>query len=436
MRKPLWLLVSMVVLFVCSHPVSSQSLSGQDRDRGLIMLKAVRDDIRKHYYDPGLRGIDLDARSKLAEERIKQAKSNAEVFGIIAQLMLDFNDSHTIFLPPPRASRIEYGWQIQTFGEDSYVIAVKPKSDAEAKGLKPGDKVLAIDGVAPSRGNLWVYHYLYNVLKPRQVVNIEVQSPGEQPRELELKAKVQTGKVVFDLTSSHDLNSYFRDLEDESRMNAHKFVEVGDDIMIWRLPSFDLTEDRVDEAINKVKKAKTLILDLRRNGGGAVETLRRLVGNLFDRDITIGNQKLRKEEKPMLAKTRGDSGFKGRLIVLVDSNSASASEVLARVVQLEKRGTVLGDRTSGKVMRSRLYPHQIGLDTVVFYAVSVTDADLIMTDGQSLENVGVIPDELLLPTAEDLRSQKDSVLSRAIAMAGATLDPVEAGKLFPFKWKP
>lgn len=138
----------------------------------------------------------------------------------------------------------------------------------------------------------------------------------------------------------------------------------------------------------------------------------------------------------MLAKTRGDSGFKGRLIVLVDSNSASASEVLARVVQLEKRGTVLGDRTSGKVMRSRLYPHQIGLDTVVFYAVSVTDADLIMTDGQSLENVGVIPDELLLPTAEDLRSQKDSVLSRAIAMAGATLDPVEAGKLFPFKWKP
>ena len=436
MRKPLWLLVSMVVIFVCSHPVSSQSLSGQDRDRGLIMLKAVRDDIRKHYYDPGLRGIDLDARSKLAEERIKQAKSNAEVFGIIAQLMLDFNDSHTIFLPPPRASRIEYGWQVQTFGEDSYVIAVKPKSDAEAKGLKPGDKVLAIDGVVPSRGNLWVYHYLYNVLKPRQVVNIEVQSPGEQPRELELKAKVQTGKVIFDLTSSHDLNSYFRDLEDESRMNAHKFVEVGDDIMIWRLPSFDLTEDRVDEAINKVKKAKTLILDLRRNGGGAVETLRRLVGNLFDRDITIGNQKLRKEEKPMLAKTRGDSGFKGRLIVLVDSNSGSASEVLARVVQLEKRGTVLGDRTSGKVMRSRLYPHQIGLDTVVFYAVSVTDADLIMTDGQSLENVGVIPDELLLPTAEDLRSQKDSVLSRAIAMAGATLDPVEAGKLFPFKWKP
>lgn len=436
MRKPLWLMVSIMVLFVCAHPVSSQSLSGQDRDRGLIMLKAVRDDIRKNYYDPELRGIDLDARTKAAEERIKQAKSNAEVFGIIAQMLLDFNDSHTMFLPPQRAARIEYGWQLQTFGEDSYVIAVKPKSDAEAKGLKPGDKVLAIDGIAPTRANLWIYHYLYNVLKPRQVVNIQVQSPGEQPRELELKAKVQTGKVIFDFTSSHDFNSYQRDLEDEYRMNAHRFVEVGNDIMIWRLPSFDLSEDGVDEYVDKVKKAKTLILDLRRNGGGAVETLRRLVGNLFDRDITIGDQKLRKESKPMIAKTRGDSGFKGNLIVLVDSNSGSASEVLARVVQLEKRGTVLGDRTAGKVMRSRIHPHQIGLDTVVFYAVSVTDADLIMADGKSLENVGVTPDELLLPTADDLRSQKDSVLSRAVAVAGATLDPVEAGKLFPFKWKP
>ena len=212
--------------------------------------------------------------------------------------------------------------------------------------------------------------------------------------------------------------------------------EVSGDVVIWRLPSFDLNEDAVDERVDKVKKYKTLILDLRRNGGGAVETLQRLVGNLFDRDITIGNMKLRKESKTMVAKTRGDSGFKGRLLVLVDSNSGSASEVLARIVQLEKRGTVLGDRTAGKVMRSRLYSHQIGLETVVFYGVSVTDADLIMSDGQSLEGTGVSPDEVLLPTADDLRSQKDSVLSRAAAIAGGTLDAAEAGKLFPFKWKP
>ncbi|HEY0723858.1 MAG TPA: S41 family peptidase, partial [Pyrinomonadaceae bacterium] len=364
MRQRLWLLI--LIVLGCSHPIISQSISSQDRDRGIIMLKAARDDIRKNYYDPAFRGIDLEARTKLAEERIKQAKSNGEMFGIIAQMLLEFNDSHTIFVPPPRSARIEYGWQVQTFGDDCYVIAVKPKSDAEAKGLKPGDKVIKIDGISPNRSNLWIYNYLYNALSPRPVVNVEVQSPGEQPRQLELKAKIQNGKKVFDLTDTFDLNAYWRDLEDEARINDHRAIEVNKDIVIWRMPSFDLTEDGVDERVDKIKKYKTLILDLRRNGGGAVETLQRLVGNLFDRDITIGNMKLRKESKPMLAKTRGDSGYKGQVFVLVDSESGSAAEVLARVVQLEKRGTVLGDRTYGKVMRSRLYPHQIGLETVVF----------------------------------------------------------------------
>ena len=435
MHRSFWLLIFFVVLG-STHTALSQSLSSQDRDRGVIMLKAARDDIRKNYYDAAFRGIDLEGRTKFAEERIKQAKTNGEVFGIIAQFLLELNDSHTVFLPPQRQARIEYGWQMQTFGDDCYVIAVKPKSDAEAQGLKPGDKVLKVDGIAPNRGNLWFYYYLYTALAPRPVVKVEVQSPGEPPRPLELKAKVQSGKQVFDFTDTFDVNAYYRELEDEAHVTEHRAVEVSKDIGIWRLPAFDLSSDEVDERIDKVKKYQTLIIDARRNGGGAVETLQRLVGNLFDRDVTIADMKLRKESKAMVAKTRGDSGFKGRLFVLVDSNSGSASEVLARVVQLEKRGTVIGDRTAGKVMRSRVYPHQIGLETVVLYGVSVTDADLIMSDGKSLEGVGVAPDEILLPTAEDIRSQKDSVLSRAVAMAGGTLDPAEAGKLFPFKWKP
>jgi len=265
---------------------------------------------------------------------------------------------------------------------------------------------------------------------------MEVQTAGEQPRQLEVKAKVQTGRQVRDLTDTIDFNAYLREQADEAHLTDHIFYEVGKDTIIWRMPTFDMENDAVDERIDKVKKFKTLIIDLRRNAGGAVETLQRLVGNLFDHDVTIGDMKLRKESKPMLARTRGDSGFKGQVIVLVDSGSNSASEVFARVMQLEKRGTVIGDRTGGKVMRSRLYSHQIGLDTVVYYGVSVTDADLIMADGKTLEGTGVTPDELVLPTPDDLRAQKDSVLARAVAIAGGTLDPVEAGKLFPFKWKP
>ena len=70
----------------------------------------------------------------------------------------------------------------------------------------------------------------------------------------------------------------------------------------------------------------------------------------------------------------------GKSFVLVESRSASASEILARVVQLERRGTVLGDQSAGAVMESIHHNYQIGFDTQVFCGASITEADLIMAD--------------------------------------------------------
>jgi C-terminal processing protease CtpA/Prc len=416
-------------------PALAQTFSSQDRDRGIIMLKIIKEDITKHYYDPAFHGIDLDTRFKLAESKIKLTKSNAEVFGVIAQVLLDFNDSHTVFIPPQRQSAIEYGWLMKMFGDTSYITEVKPHSDAEAQGLKSGDQVLSIDGILPTKANTWIFYYLYYRLAPRPVVKLVVQSPGEPARPLEVKAKIQMNKRTLDLTDTIDLNKYEREEDDDELMNAQRFITFGDDLIIWKLPQFNLTRDEVDVQIDRVKKHRALILDLRGNPGGAEETLLRLIGNLCDHDLTVGELRRRKETKPMIAKTRGEGGFKGKVVVLVDSESASAAEVLARVLQLEKRGVVLGDRSSGKVMRSRVYPHQMGLDTVVLYGANITDADIIMSDGVSLERAGVTPNLMLLPTAADLRTHQDPVLSGAASLLGVKLDAAEAGKLFPFKWR-
>ena len=77
------------------------------------MLGQIKNDIKKNYYDPTFHGMDLEARFKTAEEKINQATSVGQVFGIIAQAVIELNDSHTIFIPPPRAARTEYGWQMQ-----------------------------------------------------------------------------------------------------------------------------------------------------------------------------------------------------------------------------------------------------------------------------------------------------------------------------------
>jgi C-terminal processing protease CtpA/Prc len=207
--------------------------------------------------------------------------------------------------------------------------------------------------------------------------------------------------------------------------------------MVWKMPEFgNISKDQLDEIMDKAKRHKALIIDMRDNGGGEEELMLRLLGNLFDHDVKIGDIKRRKETKPLIAKTRGKDVFNGQLVMLVDSGSGSAAEITARVVQLEKRGTILGDQTAGAVMRSRGYDHQMGADTVVFYGASVTDADIVMTDGKSLENVGVTPDTISLPTGAEMRSLFDPVLSKAAELVGVKLEPAKAGAMFPVKWKP
>lgn len=206
--------------------------------------------------------------------------------------------------------------------------------------------------------------------------------------------------------------------------------------MIWKMPAFVLSEGDVDHMMGIARKHKALILDLRGNPGGYVTTLDRMLGNVFDHEVKVGVRVTRKGEKAMTAKSRGNAAFAGELVVLVDSGSASAAELFARVIQLEHRGRIVGDRSSGSVMESLHYGFQAGIDIVVFYAASVTEADLIMTDGKSLEKSGVTPDEVILPTAQDLATGQDPVLAQAATLVGLNLDPVAAGKLFPFEWLP
>jgi len=139
----------------------------------------------------------------------------------------------------------------------------------------------------------------------------------------------------------------------------------------------------------------------------------------------------RKKTSAEIAKQERSIYFPGKVIVLVDSESASASEIFARVMQLEKRGTVMGDRTSGSVMEATsFYFASSGVD----YGAEVTVANLIMTDGKSLEHHGVNPDEVAFPQPSDLESGRDPGLAQAARELGVALSPEAAGKLFPYEW--
>ena len=167
---------SLMLVLIGSAPLRAQGLDRIDRERALSMLSNVKEELKKNYYDPSIRGMDIDVRFKTAEEKIKQATSLGQAFGIIAQVLLDLNDSHTSFTPPSRAVSVEYGWQMQAIGEQCFVAAVKPGSDAQAKGMKPGDLLVSIDGFKPTRKELWKVEYYYYALSPRPGMRLVIDS--------------------------------------------------------------------------------------------------------------------------------------------------------------------------------------------------------------------------------------------------------------------
>lgn len=429
-------LVLLVLLVIAAVPASAQSsYDNIEKGRSRTMLSSIRDEIRKNYYDPTFRGIDIDAHFKQAAEKLERATSFGQAWAVIAQALLDFNDSHTYFVPPSRAVSVDYGWRLQMIGDGCYVTEVRKGSDADAKGVKAGDRVLSVQGFKPSRADLWKITYYFYTLNPVPSIKMTLQQPGGEPRQVELASRFREKKRLVDFTGADggfDVLDAIRGLDDA--VLEQRVVRQGD-IAIWKMPHFELEEEEFNTVFDKLKGATALVLDLRGNGGGYVDTLEQLAGRFFEDQTKIADVRGRKVEKPIVAKKRRGAPFTGRLVVLIDSRSASASELFARIVQLQQRGAVIGDRSSGGVMRGRYFAGELGAERIVPYGASITDADLFMPDGKSLERVGVVPDELRLPTPQDLAAGLDPVLARGVELAGGTLDAKAAGAMFKREWK-
>jgi C-terminal processing protease CtpA/Prc len=406
-----------------------------DRSRGI--LRDAYENVKKHYYDPKFHGLDIDARYHEYDAKIHSASSLSQAFGLVAGYLDGLNDSHTFFRPPSRPYRVDYGYRMQIYGENAFITQVRPGTDAEPK-VHPGDQVLGYNNFAVNRGDFWKVSYYFNSLSPQKASVLALRNPHGEDKQLTVDAKVRELKKVLDFTGADgawDIWQYIRDEQNADHMVRQRYYETGD-VMIWKMPEFFLTYEDVDHMFGIARKHKALVLDLRGNPGGAIITLEHMLGNVFDHDVKIADRVGRKEMKSETAKSRGGSAFSGKLIVLVDSGSASCAELFPRVIQLEHRGTVVGDRTAGAVMEARGYSDSQGADTKIFYSFSITEADLTMKDGKSLEHVGVTPDEVVIPTAQDLSAGRDPALSRAAELAGVAIDPAAAGKMFPFEWLP
>jgi C-terminal processing protease CtpA/Prc len=403
-----------------------------DRQRGLQMLDQIHKDLVEHYFDPTFHGIDLGALVARARQRITAAESLGEIFAILGGLTLDLRDSHTMFDPPQRVQEVRYGWSWRATGDRLLIAAVAADSDAKAKGLRVGDAIVEVAGYTVTRANHGTLEYLLWTLRPQPRLRLVVERDGAR-RTLDIESRFVTHRTRLDLSDDMDRAAFlFQEALAQDGPPAPFHEWLADGVLYWRVPSLRFEAVRLGRHERAVRKATKLILDLRGNSGGAQGAMLE-AASFFARDTEVLTRVTRKARE-VLRTRKGGTPAAAEIVVLVDSHTASAAEILARFLQL-RGARVVGDRTSGAVTNGWIFRHTAGDGEIkVLYRMYVAVADGVMPDGNRLEGVGVAPDVVALPTPDDLERRLDPVLAQAAAAFGITLDPQKAARLSRRPW--
>ena len=414
-----------------AQKVSSANNLKEDRNLYQIILKTIKKDLKDKYYDPNLHGIDIEANAKKASDLIEQAQSPNEMDDIIARFLYPFEDSHVYFSPPSKTATIQYGWEMMFFGDKAFVTKVETDSDAFRKGLRAGDQIYMVNDYILTRQDFSLFQYHFNVLRPQLTLNVLIIKPSGNKYKVEFKSKVTQESVFLP-----DYRQLEVDVEKEYYENTKQFFnDKITGLFIWKMPNFDLSSLKLDKMMDKVKKSNCLIIDLRGNPGGYASIMWQFASYFIGEETKFGEIKDRKEVKEVILKPKNKKYYQGKIAILIDSESASAAEGFARFMQIEKKAKIFGDQSAGAVMQARSFVYSYGISSQLFYGITVTVADVIMKDGQHLEKIGVMPDEKLIPTANDLANKRDPVLAKAAEFLGYNLTPEEAGNIFEEKKK-
>jgi carboxyl-terminal processing protease len=172
---------------------------------------------------------------------------------------------------------------------------------------------------------------------------------------------------------------------------------------------------QLDEAVDRFRASKGIVLDLRGNPGGVLTMIMGVSGYFLNAPTNLGVIKTRDSALNLVANPRlvGPHGepvtpYAGPLAILVDSGSYSASEIFTGGMQSIKRARVFGTRTAGGALPAVL--ERLPGGDVLQYAIG----DFTTATGERIEGRGVIPDTIVAPTRAALVAGRDPVLDAAL----------------------
>lgn len=330
---------------------------------------------------------------------------NLTQYSAIRGYLGGLGDPATFFIPPPE-TQVEsdalaglyggIGVKIQTTTNGDFRIAPFEGGPALENGIKDGDLLLAINGVAIERG--------------MSIAQIDIQLRGEvkDGGGVELKIRRNSNEreyfIPFDVIIVPSVLA--RVLDEDERIG---YIQIS-----------DFTNRTPEELLNASQmlaesSIDALILDLRNNGGGLLQEALTVAGEFIDGDILLVER--RRDSETNYTDQPGGALVELPLIVLVNGGTASASEVVAGAIEDYDRGMLIGQRTYGKGTIQQII--QLSDSS----SVHITFAEWLTPERREINGVGLEPTIIMIPAADGA----DVELAEAIRQLNTILESTNLG---------
>lgn len=353
--------------------------------------------VNTHYLYADFNGVDWNAVKKTYQEKILGGLSDDEFYWEMAGMIHLLGDDHSVYLSPTAAELEDAQYQ----GKNNYVgigvlLSALPQkgravvllafedSPAAQAGIQPRDSILSVDGnpVLDEHG------YISNILlgSPGSTVLLSVQSPGQDPREIEITRRQITGSlpVPFSIITTPE----------------------GRSVGYMLLVSFN--DNSIDNKIADILETflqndvEAIIIDNRMNEGGADNVLINTLS--YFSEGTLGHFVNRIEETPLhINRPRYilDSA-EIPLVVLIGPETVSFGEIFSGILKDINRAYLIGEQTDGNI--EILWEYEFADGSKAWIAHDTFRP--VNNPNQDWEQTGIIP-HLTVPVEWDEFSVKD-----------------------------
>lgn len=362
--------------------------------QNLAVFYTVWDLVNRKHYEPTTAGVDWEQLAAIYGPRAAAAPDETALYATLNEMLERLHDSHTHALRPDQAAE-RHTHELARTGfamiriDDQWVVEdVLPGSPAARAGVSAGWIVVSRNG-API---------------------------GQRP-DFQTKTGEDIRWVFWDRQNRPiTLTLVARQLS-TAPLQVERELPGG--FVYLRFDEFDATDRRwLRRQLQDHYDAPGVVIDLRRNSGGDTRSLGITIGDFFHQPVDCGTfvtrHGIRREKE---SSDLGSVHYDGRVVVLIDANTASAAEIFAAVLKDHRRATIVGRKSAGAVLASIFYDLPDGGE------LQLSREDYFAPNGRRIENNGVEPDVVVTRTLAGIRAGRDRDLEVAERILAASTAP-------------